>query len=234
MDEVKFWEIVDFIDWKELCKIRRLNVSSINVKVARQYPFEVIQEFRSLCSRKKNQIAEIIDAQAKLGASVPTGGDSFGDLCAHVVGMGKEYFEDIVANPEKIASVPYQECFSYCVPFKDTYEKLEPDYVTNKVNELRERIIGAYRKDPILSKMGKEIAKIEDIINLAEKQEYDNLPEQADCEIAFEAFNIKLKHVRSTMSELETAQGLVRSNCWYFINNITDIRALSSEHLLTM
>ena len=234
MNEEKFWEIVDFIDWKELCKIRKLNVNSVVTRVARQYPFEVIQEFREVCREKKNQVAILTREQGEKGAAVPTGGDSFGDLCAHVVGMGKEYFEDIVANPDKIASVPYEECFSYCIPFRDAYEKLESGYFKKVAAELKEHIVDVYRKDPILSKLGEKIDKIEEIIVIADRGEFDKLPDMADCEIAFESLKIKLKSCQGTFAELDIANGLVKKDYWYFVNSIIAIRALSSEFYPTL
>ena len=63
------------------------------------------------------------------------GGDSFSDLCYHVVGMGKSFFESVLKQPKLVLGLSYVESFAYCIPGEFQYELLSPGYFDKEVDK---------------------------------------------------------------------------------------------------
>jgi hypothetical protein len=57
------------------------------------------------------------------------GGDSFGDLIAHIVGLGKREFDAVMRNPQRAIDRAhrgdFKESFAYAIPSKRDYAKLD-------------------------------------------------------------------------------------------------------------
>jgi hypothetical protein len=60
------------------------------------------------------------------------GDDGFGDLLSHIIGLGRTEYERVLANPKLAATRAdnnqFKECFSYCLPYEEDYEKLKPEF----------------------------------------------------------------------------------------------------------
>lgn len=60
---------------------------------------------------------------------LPVGDDSFGDLKAHIVGLGREEWEKVCADPslayKRACDYAYTESFSYCTPYREDYDPTE-------------------------------------------------------------------------------------------------------------
>lgn len=58
--------------------------------------------------------------------------DSFGDLVAHIIGLGQAEYEAVLADPmlaqERASTGNYAESFSYALPFSTSFEKLDPAF----------------------------------------------------------------------------------------------------------
>jgi len=94
------------------------------------------------------------------------GDDSFGDLRAHIIGLGREEFNRVMENPklaqERINKGDYKESFSYCLPYASDYALLDPaKYVERAhyiVSALKEGL-GDDRFEPVFPKM-KELMNV--------------------------------------------------------------------------
>lgn len=129
-----FWECVSEIGWND--------ASSVNTGQAKRaclvaWTPEFGNSFREILGEKEGEVSRCFAELEKRGLSADErdeyylGGDGFGDLCSHVVGLGRETFEDELRNPrklfERVRDSKYQEKFSYCIPYEanpqTTWEK---------------------------------------------------------------------------------------------------------------
>lgn len=127
-ETMSFWDVVEKINWEWLCK----NTSKPHVKGK-----EILKGLK-LTDKRLNKLKETAQSyrrilenaveeysQKKYGNrhSWPhVSDDSFWDLTAHVVGLGENIYNDILAHPEKINTFvdnhSYKENFEYCFNFK--------------------------------------------------------------------------------------------------------------------
>lgn len=67
-------------------------------------------------------------------------GDGFADLCAHIVGLGREEYERVLADPRRGVSRykagRFTESFGYCIPTGSDYAALDPAYHQARAAEL--------------------------------------------------------------------------------------------------
>jgi hypothetical protein len=128
MDEARFWEIVDTINWASDCDYKRGRKWFLQ-----NLTFAEVEAFRSIKSEKWNALDEMIGMDRN-----PAGGgdDSHSDLLNHVIGLGKEQYEAHLAdyslleargNAKYDTAEGYKESFAYCLPHDDDYAKLESD-----------------------------------------------------------------------------------------------------------
>lgn len=50
------------------------------------------------------------------------GVDSFNDMLSHVIGLGEEFYNEILNDPKKLNGMPYYESFLYCLPHNEDFE----------------------------------------------------------------------------------------------------------------
>jgi hypothetical protein len=69
------------------------------------------------------------------------GDDGFGDLIAHVIGMGRDAYEQALAEPAQVVergqSGDFEESFAYAIPDRDSYAKLLPGRYAERARKLR-------------------------------------------------------------------------------------------------
>ena len=72
--------------------------------------------FRQLCGRLYKVLSPVVNC---------LGDDSFGDLIAHIVGMGEAEYNAVMANPAlgaaRAKDHKFDESFAYAIPFKSNY-----------------------------------------------------------------------------------------------------------------
>lgn len=134
--ESAFWQFVDLVGWQDAPhpwigaqshnstitnsdhtdaqleqSVAVLQTYSLDQQIAFRAQFikhrEVLRQVLSLLSRE--------DEENEVSYRLPiSGGDSFDDLCAHIIGRGKDSFEAVVANPQSAAQIThYTESFWY-------------------------------------------------------------------------------------------------------------------------
>jgi len=144
MHRDEFWAIVEKVKWDELTAVK----DSGRAKEDRSYEvgkrrllevlptLEVLRAFdahyREVSEALYKNQTEWVNEGYGRNRSARTcdlGDDSFGDLLAHIVGLGREEYEASLAEPERVQSrglhYHFSESFSYCLPSESEYEPLE-------------------------------------------------------------------------------------------------------------
>ena len=179
MNEDKFWDIVDFIGWGKICKKDRAYDEGKAMFMDQVETLEGLEAFRKVFSEKHNALYQAFDQWEKDGQdwhahhnprSFGLGDDSFGDLIAHCIGLGREEYKACLADPERAhkraLAYDFSESFSYCIPYKEDYdspqEKLAraQDGLTYWIKRLVEspEYTGAHRE---VERRAMEIAKLQ-------------------------------------------------------------------------
>lgn len=139
MTEEKFWEIVDKVDWKGLCAEGRRPYEAGGERMLELLPtWEDADAFLDMFSKFRGTLYKAFETWEKDGEdwhcnhnprSFGLGDDSFGDLIAHCIGLGREEYTSCLADPERAwkraTNYDFTESFSYCIPFKDAYDPIE-------------------------------------------------------------------------------------------------------------
>lgn len=139
LGEEEFWDFVEELDWKNLCRenydVRKEKAYKV-YKELKLTPFDIngFHEVAIACRKfLKYQIEEY--SLSKFGnryifpnntGILTISDDGFWDLCAHIVGLGKETYESVCNNPKKILEYPdYKENFEYLSRYEDYMEWLK-------------------------------------------------------------------------------------------------------------
>ncbi len=124
MTREEFWTIVESVGWKTVdCDYKRgravLRQALPTTAALRQYERHFGTHIRAL-GDAINSFEEQEDVQLHCGD------DSFSDLMAHVIGLGREEYERTLADPDlayvRSVDADYRESFSYCAPNASDYD----------------------------------------------------------------------------------------------------------------
>jgi predicted DNA-binding transcriptional regulator AlpA len=107
----QMWSIIKEIGWGT----KTTDYEKIQEWLVKNYTIEQIQQFEDLCRTKKSKLYECLKDKAfKSQLSIGyTGDDGFDDLCAHIVGMGKECFDKAMKERDVPTGFKYEENFFY-------------------------------------------------------------------------------------------------------------------------
>lgn len=112
MEDDGFWGLVQRVQWpQDVDRGRRILVNQLGT-------IERAEAFRDTYTHKYNEVSKALDS---VEDDIPfLGDDSYSDLVAHVIGLGREIFERETSNPQLLVKraelYDYKESFSYCVP----------------------------------------------------------------------------------------------------------------------
>lgn len=144
MTDKRFWYLVDKIGWHNSdYDIKRLGVLLITYA----HNIDEINEMREIAWKKRNDISQSV---SDYGCKNPKqhywgGDDSFWDFTAHIVGMGKHFYEKVKSNVEYISELgdDYRENFEYVFTEAEEFAKTEEGKKTlnKKRKDKLERII---------------------------------------------------------------------------------------------
>jgi hypothetical protein len=114
MTEQEFWEIVGALRWQD-----DFGDDRIKSELMERFPTpESIAPFRSIYEKKVGALKSAIGDHCS---------DSFDDVTAHIVGLGREQYEAALADPnlarERWDVGNYEESFAYGVPHAEDYQK---------------------------------------------------------------------------------------------------------------
>lgn len=180
LTESECWAIVEEIDWGN--KYDTIDCGMVATMLAVRLGKEKADALKHFVRKKEHEINRAITKWEKdEGKSVGLGDDGFGDLCSHIVGMGKNLFEAHIANPslaqERARKFMFGEKFSYCIPDRNTAAELDAEELT----QFRDRIVNKFQSIidtvPALASLATDVIREVNAAETSERteEEYNNL-----------------------------------------------------------
>jgi len=124
------WANIEAANWAEHSQEKR-GYETVKKFLMDTYTKEVNQQIVNFVGERFGELDDAIVAFEKK-AGVRAGGyggdDSYSDMIYHAIGLGQEYFENVLDNPVRLEGLDFVESFGYGMPHVDDYEKLEPDF----------------------------------------------------------------------------------------------------------
>jgi len=127
MNRDEFWAIVESVGWGTI----DTDYERGKQVLLKALPtLEECDAFGQHRLHVKQALSNAIDSWCALrDTSLGLGDDGFNDLCAHIVGLGREEYERNLADPslaqKRAESYGFEESFAYCEPHDTDYEPLE-------------------------------------------------------------------------------------------------------------
>lgn len=116
-------KIFKHIDWPNTCK-NNTTVTKRNVMLRFHYDAKMAREVGS--KMKTLLWHHLFDAVSGLGD------DGYGDLCWHIVSLGRDEILRVTYNPslaqERADRRDFYECFAYVLPYDDDFEKMNEEH----------------------------------------------------------------------------------------------------------
>ncbi len=115
----QFWAEVARIGWKDRNPCRFYK--QVEGSLLQRWDDEFLASFRERMDEFVGELQSRIQHFEKdNGVSCECGDDGFSDLTHHIVGLGREEYEKVMADPmlavERGRKCEYEESFSYCIP----------------------------------------------------------------------------------------------------------------------
>lgn len=117
---VNYWDIVSECEWGKDSDFDRIG-NYLKIK----YPKEVCQKLLDFCHKKESELIKVLNRYSlkKTGNKYAyfLQDDSGSDLRAHIIGLGREEYENVIKNPELARKRgdknDYEENFFYSFHF---------------------------------------------------------------------------------------------------------------------
>ena len=125
MNEKRFWEIVEEINWPVICKEHR-GYEKAKKQLLNTLTLEEVTKLRDIAQDFKNAIYEPLFCKV-----TGVGDDGYGDFLCHIIGMGKKEYKKCVKDNDYAVETyndNYVENFFYCFPYEEDYEKKSETY----------------------------------------------------------------------------------------------------------
>ena len=216
----EFWSIVKSIGWGS----KTVDYRCVQKKLALQWSPEKAEAFYEMFRSCKNSLHRVIEAWEKENNKrLDCSDDGLDDLVAHIVGLGEEEFNAVLADP-KLAYVraqkgDYQESFAYVIPDGSTlseYTERLPKWkvrIFEDAEVVREVLPSAF---PLLVEV---LAMVDNAgsLNLSNKQIQERHSEIAQ--------QVKKCNYSGSLSELDKVDAAVKFfTQWSYINYVTDMQ----------
>ena len=117
-DRDTFWKVVAEIDWQGRCdQVAREPWRSVEAEVATKWDAAFLREFRSHLDEVCGALRERMMGWGREDA-IRVSDDGMSDLVAHVVGCGREVYDETMNDPWqavfRVDEDRYRENFRYC------------------------------------------------------------------------------------------------------------------------
>ena len=125
-----YWSIIEDMNWLEYSQ-KHHGYSDMKVNFMRSYGADMAVKVRDFVSKKQGDLMRMLDNLPDMNevTGFCGGDDSFGDMTAHVVGLGEEYYNAVMEKPKLLKKLDYVECFTYALPYgEDDYKVLDNQY----------------------------------------------------------------------------------------------------------
>jgi len=168
------------------------------------------------------------------------GDDSFSDLLAHVIGLGRGEYERVLANPQlaqaRVDAYDFEESFAYALPFESSYESLKPAKYLRWARDIIEAYDAIFEADDSqlpaswVSEIKADVLAVGDALRAfrTSKDPKTLVAQEADLQAAAERVDAVLSRLNLgwQLPEEGTIEDRLRyaSNKWSVWNLISDIR----------
>ena len=121
--EANFWAFVDSTGWGR----RTTDYNAIKENLMSRLSPQQAKKMRGILDKKTGELRRAISQWERSNDDLPVSDDSYSDLLAHIVGMGRREFANNLRNPElayeRATKGDYEESFSYALPYESDYRK---------------------------------------------------------------------------------------------------------------
>ncbi len=106
------WQIITELGWGT----KSTDYKKLGAKLKTLYPNKT-EQVKTFVRAKQKMLMKKLDEFADKNGDKRTywkmGDDSFSDLTAHIVGLGKEKYSEVMKNPLVAKTIKYEESFLY-------------------------------------------------------------------------------------------------------------------------
>ena len=125
MTEQRFWELVDAINWGSISELY-IDSNCIKRDLIKQYGDEAYQmrgRFNQLYNTLDSVVSPELAQYQLVFDQYLVGDDSYSDLIAHIIGLGRDEYYSTLNNPQlaiiRAKDGRFSESFSYVLPYVD-------------------------------------------------------------------------------------------------------------------
>lgn len=150
MPEPQFWALVDGLGWGT----KTTDYRALKKKLVRNLSPNDAEGFRTTFGQMTANLSRVLTrweedgyewGQSSNPRSFGLGDDSWSDLLAHIVGLGKREYKAILANPQKALDRArkgdFKESFAYALPYTDDYALLDVSQYIQRAAPFLELIV---------------------------------------------------------------------------------------------
>jgi hypothetical protein len=126
MEDSRFWNIVQEAGWGTV----DFNFNRIKTYFKARMDKAEASTFLEAYEKKCDALATEVELYLKrcrrqeIPHRLPfSGDDGFGDMIAHTVGLGRQFYDKVMRDVDALRGLNVEESFSYCVPYPSDYEQ---------------------------------------------------------------------------------------------------------------
>lgn len=116
-----YWNVITSMGWARVTfGDARVDCEAIKREFMETYSEQVATDFREWYNAKYRELVNAYDAAEKESGKRYGnfgGDDSFGDMLDHVMGLGQEYYNAVMADFRILNNLDPIESFAYCIPY---------------------------------------------------------------------------------------------------------------------
>lgn len=225
--------------WVEVAEIGWGTKTTDNKKVKRT----LMRKGQEFCKEFERNYEEVDTALLKAGCDLH-GGDSAGDCRSHIIGLGKEAYDAVMADQKvgeaRYESGDYTEKFSYCFPYKSDWEDMDPKgkrlikWAKENMKSLRadKKRLAKFAVLPQIQAIFEEIDKALELHRplMQEPPDFEAFAESGDLlkDAAEKAQERYSKFLRDIEGDHRDDAGTCLRNKWGIWNLITDVKEVQT------
>lgn len=157
-DVNEFWAEVAKMGWNKKGDFHRIEKMLLKTWTVKQAA-RMRTVFDGLMSQLYKKLDKHVDG---------VGDDSFSDLRAHIIGLGKAEFDRVMEDPslaqKRINANDFIESFAYALPYEESFESIDPLTYVDRAKEIVTELTEGLKDDrfePVFPQMKELIAMFE-------------------------------------------------------------------------
>lgn len=197
MPEARFWALVDSLGWGT----KTTNYRALKKELVRNMSPNEAEEMRTTFAQMTANLSRVLSRWEEEGyewgqsgnpRAFGLGDDSWNDLLAHIVGLGKREYKAVLADPMKAwnraRKGDFKESFAYALPYSSDYALLDVSQYIQRAApflELLEWLISQPETKEIRRALD---TLLEGLLLLKKHKPHDLMDRRAEMESAGKAF----------------------------------------------